>query len=57
MAKATFHKKTSLFTRKLDLNLRTNIWSTALYVLKLGHSQKLIRNTWEVLKCNAGGWK
>jgi len=26
-------------------------------VLKLGHFRKEIRNTWKVMKCDAGGWR
>jgi hypothetical protein len=57
MAKATFKKKKkTLFTSKLDLNLRKNlvkcyIWSMALY----GAETWTLR---EVLKCGAGeGWR
>ena len=47
-AKAAFNKKI-LFNNKLDLKLRKklvkcDIWSTALYVLELGHFGKWIRN-------------
>jgi hypothetical protein len=48
-----------LFASKLDLNLRKKlvkcyIWNT---VLKLGHFGKVVRNTWNVLKCGAReGW-
>ena len=45
MAKATFKKKKTLFTSKLDLYLRKKlvnccIWSTASLVLILGHFGK-----------------
>ena len=62
MEKAAFSKKKTLFTSKLDLNLRKKlikcyIWSMACMVLKLGHFGQQIRNTWKVLKCGAGeGW-
>ena len=60
MAKAEFNKKKTLFTSKLDLDLRKKlvkfyIWSMA---LKLGRFGQQIRNTWQVLKCGAGeGWR
>ena len=63
MAKAAFNKKKTLFTSKLDLNLRKKlvkcyIWNMAFMVLKLGRFGQQIRNTWKVLKCGAGeGWK
>jgi hypothetical protein len=43
--KAAFNKKKTLFTSKLDLNLRQKqvkcyIWSMAFMVLKLGHFRK-----------------
>jgi hypothetical protein len=58
MAKAALNKKT-LFTSKLDLNLRRKlvkcyIWSIACTVLKRGHFGKYIRSIWKVLKCGAG---
>ena len=63
MAKAAFNKKKTLFTRKLDLNLRKKlvncyICSMAFYGAELGRFGQQIRNTWKVLKCGAGeGWK
>ena len=63
MAKAAFNKKKTLFTSKLDLNLRKKlvkcyIWGMAFMVLKLGRFGQQIRNTWKVLKCGAGeGWR
>jgi hypothetical protein len=60
MAKAAVDKKKTLFTSKLDLNLRKKlvncyIWSMA---LKLGRFGQQIRNTWKVLKCGLGeGWR
>jgi len=69
MAKAAFSKKKTLFTRKLDLNLRKKlikcyIWSMALYgaetwTLRAADQKYLeIRNTWKVSKCGAGGgWR
>jgi hypothetical protein len=45
MATAAFNKKKTLFTTKLDLNLRKKlvkcyIWSTALYGAGIGHFGK-----------------
>jgi hypothetical protein len=45
MAKAAFNKKKTLFTSKLDLNLRKKlvkcyIWNIAFMVLKSGHFGK-----------------
>ena len=63
MAKSAFSNKKTLFTSKLDLNLRKKlvkyyIWSRLCMVLKLGHFGQQIRNTWKVLKCGAGeGWR
>jgi len=63
MAKASFNKKKTLFTSKLDLNLRKKlikcyIWSMAFMVLKLGRFGQHVRTTWKVLKCGAGGeWR
>jgi len=63
MAKAAFSKKKTLFTSKLDLNLRKKlikcyIGAWLFMVLKLGHFGQQIRNTWKVLKCGAGeGWR
>ena len=63
MAKAAFNKKKTLFTRKLDLNLRKKLpnatFGTWLFmVLKLGRFGQQIRNTWKVLKCGDGeGWR
>jgi len=63
MAEAAFSKKKSLFTSKLDLNLRKKLvkcylWSIVFMVLKLGPFGQQIRNTWKVLKCGAGeGWR
>ena len=61
MAKAAFSKKKTLFTSKLDLNLRKKlikcyIWSMALY----GAELRTLRaaDHWKVLKCGAGeGWR
>jgi hypothetical protein len=58
-AKAAFNRKKTLFTSKLDLNLRKKLIKCytfgALFcmVLKRRHFGKSIRNTWEVLKCGA----
>jgi hypothetical protein len=59
MAKAAFNKKKTLLTSKLDLNLRKKavkcyIWSIFCMVLKRGNLRKSIRNTCNILKCNAG---
>jgi len=50
MAKGTFNKKT-LFTRKLDLNLRKkpHLEHDFFMVLKLGHIGEYIRNTWNFI--------
>jgi hypothetical protein len=62
MAKAAFNKQT-LFTSKLDLNLRKKlgkcyIWSIVFMALNIRHSGKEITKAWKVLKCGAGeGWK
>jgi hypothetical protein len=57
-AKAAFHKKTTLVSSKMYLNLRQKLIKQHLeltcMVLKLGHFGQQIRNTWEVLKCDAG---
>ena len=63
MAKVAFNKKKTLFTSKLDLNLRKKLGNAAFgvwlcMVLKLGRFGQQIRNTWKVLKCGAGeGWR
>ena len=59
MAKAVFNKKKTLFTSKLDLNLRKKlrkcyVWSMALYGAETWTIGQQIRNTWKVLKCGAG---
>ena len=59
VAKAVFSKKRTLFTSKLDLNLRKKlikcyIWSMAFYGAETGHFGQQMRNTWKVLKCGAG---
>ena len=59
MAKVAFNKKKTLFTSKLDLDLRKKlvkcyIWSMALYGAETWTLRQQIRNTWEVLKCGAG---
>ena len=60
MAKAAFNnKKKTLFTSKLDLNLRKKlvkcyIWNMALY----GAETRTLRSAGKVLKCGAGeGWR
>jgi len=62
MAKAAFSKKKTLFTSKLDLNLRKKlikcyIWSMALYGADTWTLRAAIRNTWKVLKCAGEGWR
>ena len=63
MAKAAFNKKTTLFTSKLDLNLRKKLVNATFgawlcMVVKLGRFGQQIRNTWKVLICGAGeGWR
>jgi len=63
MEKAAFSKKKTLFTSKLDLNLRKKlikcyIWSMALYGAETWTHGQQIRNTWKVSKCGAGGgWR
>jgi hypothetical protein len=60
MAKAAFNKKT-LFTSKLEIMkklVKCYIWSIALYRAETWTPRKLIRSTWNVLKCGAGeGWR
>ena len=62
-AKAAFNKKKTLFTSKMDLNLRKKLVKCLFgawlcMVLKLGCFGQQIRITWKVLKCGAGeGWK
>jgi hypothetical protein len=62
MAKAAFNRKKTLFTSKLDLNLRKKLvtcytWSITSMVLKRGHFGKSIRNIWKVLKCAGEEWR
>jgi len=63
MAKAAFNKKKTLFTCKLDLNLRKRltkcyIWSMALYGTETWTIRAADQKTWKVLKCGAGeGWR
>ena len=63
MAKDAFIKKKTLFTSKLNLNLRKKlvkcyIWSMALCGAENGRFGQQIRSTWKVLKCGAGeGWR
>jgi hypothetical protein len=63
MAKAAFNKKKTIFTNKLDLNLRKKLVNATfgawLYmVLKFGRFGQHIGNTWKVLKRGAGeGWR
>jgi hypothetical protein len=57
MAKAAFNKKRTLFTSKMDLNLRKKLVKCYILgaqlrmVLKIAHFGKQIRNTWKVLLC------
>jgi hypothetical protein len=61
MVKAAFNKKKTLFTIKLDFNLRKklvkcSIWSIT-YVAETWTLWK-VKNIWKVLKCDAGeGWR
>ena len=63
MAKAAFSKKKTLFTSKLDLNLRKKlikcyIWSMALYGAETWTLRAADQNNWKVLKCGVGeGWR
>ena len=63
MEKVAFNKKKTLFTSKLDLDLRKKLvkcyfGAWLCMVLKLGRFGQQIRNTWKVLKCGAGeGWR
>jgi hypothetical protein len=59
MAKSAFNNKKTLFTSKLDLNLRKKlvkcyIWSTALYGAEKWALRKVDQKFWRVLKCGAG---
>jgi hypothetical protein len=55
MAKAAFNMEKTLFTSKLEINLRKKlvkcyIWNTvSVWCWKLGRFGKEIRNTWKVL--------
>jgi hypothetical protein len=60
MSKAAFNKKMTLFTSTLDLELKKKlvkcyVWSIALYGTETWTLRAVIRNTWKVLKCGAGG--
>jgi hypothetical protein len=63
MAKATFNKKKTLFTTKLDFNLKKKlvkcyIWGTALYDAETWTRGKADQKYLEILKCGAGeGWR
>ena len=63
MAKAAFNKKKTLFTSKLDLNMRKKlvkcyIWSMALYGAETWTLRVTDQKYLESLKCGAGeGWK
>ena len=63
MAKAAFKKKKTLFTSKLDLNLRKKlvkcyIWSMALYGVETWTLRAADQRNLESLKCGAGvGWR
>jgi hypothetical protein len=59
MAKATFNKKKTLFTSKLDLNLRKKlvkcyIWSIALYGAETWTLRTIDQMYLEIFKCGAG---
>jgi hypothetical protein len=59
MAKAAFYKKKTLFTSKLDLNLRKKlvkcyIWSIALYGAETWTLRKVDQKYLERFKCGAG---
>jgi hypothetical protein len=59
MAKAAFKKKKTLFTSKLDSNLRKKlvkcyIWSIALYGAETWTFQKVDQKYLKVLKCSVG---
>ena len=63
MAKAPFTKTKTLFTSKLDLNLRKKlvkcyIWSMALYGAETWTLRAADKKYLEVLKCGVGeGWR
>ena len=63
MAKDAFNKKKTLFTSKLDLNLRKKlvkcyIWSMALYGAETWTHRAADQKYLEVFKCGAGeGWR
>ena len=44
MEKATSNKKKDLFTNKLDLNLRRNIWSMTLFGVDIWTLRKVDQN-------------
>ena len=63
MAKTAFNKKKTLFTSKLDLNLRKKlikcyIWSMALYGAEIWTLRAADQKYLESFKCGAGkGWR
>jgi hypothetical protein len=63
MAKAAFNKKKTLFTSKLDLNLRKKlvkcyIWSMALYCAETWTLRAADQKYLESFKCGSGeGWR
>jgi hypothetical protein len=63
MAKAAFNKQKTLFTSKLDLNLRKKlgkcyIWSMAFYGVETWTLRAADHIYLESLKCSAGeGWR
>ena len=63
MAKAAFNKKKTLFTSKLDLNLRKKLikcynWRMALYGAETWMLRAADQKNLDSLKCGAGeGWR
>jgi uncharacterized lipoprotein NlpE involved in copper resistance len=63
VAKVTFNKQKTLFTSKLELNLRKksemlHMQHSFIWCGNLETSEKQIRNIWKVLKCGSReGWR
>jgi hypothetical protein len=56
VAKAAFNKNKTLFTSKLDLNLRKKLVKCYLWSVTLYGAETC--SFWKVLKCDAGeGWR